>query len=230
MNGPGKERMTRIGAVLFDFDMTLVDSSYAITECTNLLADAKGLARVTREEILKVIGLPIEESWRTLWGCCDPEWLDYYRKNFREVEQRNLRDFPGTRTVPKMLRSMGLKLAVVSNRKFARIAVEKSGLLPFFDVIIGLEDVKNPKPHPEPVLTALERLGVEPGRAVYVGDTDIDVKTAKHAGVVGIGMPTGGFDERNLKASGADFVCSDLREIPKLLGGRAYTNKGEIEL
>ena len=54
--------MTRIGAVLFDFDMTLVDSSYAITECTNLLADAKGLARVTREEILKVIGLPIEES------------------------------------------------------------------------------------------------------------------------------------------------------------------------
>lgn len=206
-----------VAAVLFDFDMTLVDSSYIITECTNLLADAKGLPRVTREELLKVIGLPIEESWRVLWGRFDETWLEFYRSNFREREQGGFIKFPGTIEVPELLKEMGVKVGVVSNRRFAHMAVEKSGLSHLFDTVVGLEDVGNPKPNPESVLLALERLGIEAAWAVYAGDTDIDMNTAVAANVRGIGMTTGAFEREHLLNAGATWVCDDMREIPGLL-------------
>ena len=53
-----------IKAVLFDFDMTLADTSYAIEHCTNLLAEKFGLPKVSRQVVLQGIGLPIEASWR----------------------------------------------------------------------------------------------------------------------------------------------------------------------
>lgn len=203
-----------VAAVLFDFDMTLVDSSYIITECTNLLADAKGLPRVKREDILKVIGMPIEETWRELWGRFDKTWLAFYRSNFREREQGGFIRFPGTVEVPERLRKMGVRVGVVSNRKFAIAAVEKSGLAHLFDTVVGLEDVSNPKPDPESLLLALERLGVAAEQAIYVGDTDIDMQTALAANVFGVGMTTGAFERDQLIRSGAALVCDDIREIP----------------
>lgn len=214
MNEPAE----KITTVLFDFDMTLVDSSYIITECTNKMADAFGLRRITREELMTVIGLPIADAWRKQWGHFEDEWLDMYRAEFRDVEQGGMREFPGTREVPAMLRAAGIKTGVVSNRNFARAAVEKTGLADLFDVIVGFENVTHPKPHAEPLLYALSELGESPSSAVYVGDTDIDMQTAVNAATRGIGMTTGNFDDAGLRAAGATWVCGDLRDIPAIIG------------
>lgn len=208
-----------IKAVVFDFDMTLMDTSYIITECTNLLAGRYGLRRVTREEMLTVIGLPIADSWIALWGRFEEEWLEHYRAHFRGVEQAGFREFPGTREVPARLREAGVRTGVASNRRFAASALEQSGIAPLFDAVVGLEDVTNPKPHPEPILTALSRLGVEPREAAYVGDTDIDMRTAAAAGVMGIGVTTGNFGADALISAGALAVCASLREIPGIVLG-----------
>ena len=85
-------------------------------------------------------------------------------------------------------------------------------------MIIGLEDVTHAKPDPEPLLTALSRLGVEPAQAVYVGDTDIDMKTAAAAGVRGIGVTTGNFGAEQHLAAGAWRVCDSLAEAAALCG------------
>jgi phosphoglycolate phosphatase len=212
------EEPADIRAVLFDFDMTLMDTSYIINECTNMLADAKGLRRVSREETLAVIGLSIEDSWRTLWGKFEPEWLDHYRNEFRLKEEEGFRQFPGTMDTPARLREAGVKTGVVSNRRFARMAVEKSGMSGLFDVIIGLENVANAKPHPEPILTALDEISVPPESAVYVGDTTIDMNAAAAAGVRGLGMTTGNYGAEQLMEAGAEWVCSDLLEIPRVIG------------
>ena len=58
----------KIKAVLFDFDMTLVDSSYAIHHCTKLLAGHLGFDQISREKVLSAIRLTIEDSWRMFWG------------------------------------------------------------------------------------------------------------------------------------------------------------------
>ncbi|MDR1471383.1 MAG: HAD-IA family hydrolase [Synergistaceae bacterium] len=206
-----------VKAVLFDFDMTLMDTSYAITECTNLLAGRYGLRRVTRGEMLKVIGLPIADSWVAIWGRFEEEWLEHYRASFRDVEQSGFKEFPGTRRVPSRLREAGVRTGVVSNRRFAASALEQSGIAALFDVVVGLEDVTNPKPHPEPILTALERLGAEPGDAAYVGDTDIDMRTSVAAGVTGIGVTTGNFGADGLLSAGASRTCESLDEIPPIV-------------
>jgi phosphoglycolate phosphatase len=202
---------------LFDFDMTLMDTSYVITDCTNLLAEHFGLRRVTRDEVLSVIGLEISDSWARLWGRYDDEWLDYYRKHFRATEQAGFREFPDTREAVAVLRENGVRTGVVSNRRFAATAVERSGIAPLFDVIVGLEDVRNAKPHPEPVLTALSRLSAAAARAFYVGDTDIDMKTAAAAGVIGIGVTTGNYGADELKSAGAARACANLTGAAEII-------------
>jgi HAD superfamily hydrolase (TIGR01549 family) len=206
-----------IRAAVFDFDMTLVDSSFAVTECMNLFAAAKGFRKVTREEILSLMGLPIEDELRILWGSFEPDWIDYYRSAFGDRELDMIREFPGARDTLSSLREAGIKVGVATNRGRAKRALSRCGLSNLLDVVIGLEDVKNAKPHPEPVLTAIERIGETPGVAVYVGDAEIDMKTAVAARVPGIGVTTGNFGEERLRAAGASWVCSSLREVPDII-------------
>jgi HAD superfamily hydrolase (TIGR01509 family) len=200
-------------AALFDFDLTLMDTSYAITDCLNLLADEFGLRHQTRDEVIKVIGLPILDSWVRIWGESRSEWLDFYRLKLRDLEHSGFREFPDTRSAVERLRANGILTGVVTNRNNARNAVGDCGLAQLFDVIIGAEDVGNLKPHPEPLLKAMSLLGVETGMALYTGDTDIDMKTAKSAGVRGIGVTTGSFGEEDLISAGAEITFKNLEGV-----------------
>lgn len=210
--------MTEIQAALFDFDMTIVDSSWGIAHCTNEFAKLKGLRPVPRETVMAAIGLTIIDSWKMYWGEFREEWLKEYRENFRSEERRMLRLFPDAVPTLEALRGAGIKTGLVSNRQFARSPAEYLGIAEMFDVIIGLEDVTHAKPDPEPLLAALSRLGVEPARAVYVGDTDIDMKTASAAGVRGIGVTTGNFSAAQHEAAGAWRVCGSLAEAAEICG------------
>ncbi|OUO93783.1 HAD-IA family hydrolase [Cloacibacillus sp. An23] len=207
-----------VKAALFDFDMTLVDSSWGIEHCTNEFAKLKGLRPVPRETVMAAIGLTIEDSWRMYWGEFRQEWLEEYRAKFRAEERRLLRLFPDTLSTLDALRGAGIKTGLVSNRRYARNPAEYLGITDRLDVIIGLEDVTHAKPHPEPLLTALARLGAEPSEAVYVGDTDIDMKAAAAAGVRGIGVATGNFSREQHLAAGAWRACACLAEVPPLCG------------
>ncbi len=209
-----------VRAVLFDFDMTLADSSAAIWHCTNRFAELKGLRPVPRETVMAAIGLTIEDSWRMYWGFFSQELLDEYRAGFREEERRMMRLFPGAAEALGALRAAGIKTGLVSNRRFARSPAEYLGIADKLDAIIGLEDVTRAKPDPEPLLTALARLGTAPEDAVYVGDTDIDMKTAAAAGVRGIGVTSGNFSEKQLMEAGAWRVCESAAGVPCVCGAR----------
>lgn len=210
--------MTDVKAALFDFDMTLVDSSWGIAHCTNEFAKLKGLRPVPREKVMAAIGLTIIDSWKMYWGEFRQDWLEEYREKFRGEERRMMRLFPDTIPTLDALRGAGIKTGLVSNRQFARNPAEYLGIADRFDVIIGLEDVTHAKPAPEPLLTALSRLGVGQERAIYVGDTDIDMKTAVAAGVRGVGVTTGNFNAEQHLAAGAWRVCTSLGEVPALCG------------
>ena len=86
------------------------------------------------------------------------------------------RRFPGIATLLRKLDREGLLLAVVSSRRLAALhrGLDATGLRSHFPVVIGLEDVTTPKPSPEGLLLALERLGAPPAQAVFVGDSDLD--------------------------------------------------------
>ena len=208
----------KIEAVLFDFDMTLVDSSYIITECMNRLAEAKGLRPITRGELLTVIGLELEDSWKVLWGHVGPDWVDFYRANFRELEVGGFREFPGTRKLPEALKKAGIRTGIVSNRHFARAAAERAGIAHLFEIVVGLEDVERGKPAPDSLRFALNGLGLPPESVVYVGDTDLDMAAAVAADVMAVGVTTGNLGADELLAAGAACACDDLLEVPAAIG------------
>ena len=207
-----------VKAFLFDFDMTLVDSSYGIHHCTNLLAEHFGLNNVTRAQVLYTIGFTMEESWKYLFGAFKEEWLQYYRENFRELEESKLKLFPNTVKTLETLHTKGYKVGVVTNRRFAMRPIKATGLEQLLDVVVGLEDGKPPKPDPYILLKGSELAGALPSEVVYVGDTDIDMKTAASANVRGIGMTTGNFSGTELSAAGAWRTMDDLSGILLLMG------------
>ena len=196
--------------------MTLADSSYSITDALNLIAQSRGLRSVTREEILRVIGLPIADSWMALWGEFDESWLAEYREKFVPMEYKGLRLFPGAREVLESLRGLGKKLGVASNRRNVLPALEATDIARYFDSVVGLQDVVLPKPSPDVVIESMERLGVGSEETWYVGDTADDMRTAVAAGVRGIGVESGNFRAADLLEAGAWRAIPSVVDLPSL--------------
>lgn len=207
----------KIKGILFDFDMTLVDSSYAIHRCTNRLADHLGFERISREKVLENIGFTIEDCYRNYWGDFKQEWLDFYRETFRDEEQEDLRLFPGVIETLGTLRERGIKIGVASNRSVVKNVIAATKLSEHIEVSVGSGDVKNAKPEPDMLHMGFELLDVPLENAVYVGDTDIDIKTTIAAGVRGIGVTTGNFSHADFKKFGAWKVMDNIREILPLI-------------
>lgn len=204
--------------VIFDFDMTLVDSSYAIRDTMNMLAEKQGLPPVTREQVLEVIGLPIKESWIKVWNRFEDEWLDSYRESFLESEFKGMHPFPGTERVLTFLREKNVALGVASNRLSPVRPMKATGLYDYFGSALGMGDVENAKPAPDMILKSMEELGFSPGESAYVGDTEDDMAAARAAGVKGIGMTSGNSPAEKLLGAGAWRVADSIEEIIELWG------------
>ena len=149
-----------IKAIMFDFDMTLVDTSHAIAYAMNRFAEIMGLRKVSYDEVLATIGLPMEKSLSVLWQVAKPEWLDIYSSECRPLEYEKMRPFPGVPETLKALRDRGLKLAITSNRRSVKKAIDHLGLGEYFDLVLGLEEVNILKPEPYILLEAIESLGL----------------------------------------------------------------------
>ncbi len=201
---------------LFDFDMTLADSSYAITETTNLMAERAGLPSVTREQLLSVIGLPIRESWFRLWGRFEEQWLTEYRNIFRDREYEGIVLFPRTLEVLDALKGRGVVLGVASNRQDPAPVLKATELSGYFAAAVGMDDVENPKPAPDMVLRGVELLGGTAESCLFVGDTTADMESARNASVRAAGLTTGNCSPESLRDAGASWVFHDIGHVLSL--------------
>jgi HAD superfamily hydrolase (TIGR01509 family) len=216
-------RFSGAEAVLFDFDGTLVDASDAICWSFNAVARERGLAEAPEAAIRAMIGRPLREIFITLLPSVRDADLDglvaEYRAVFGPRAVATSRLMPGAAAAVAALAAAGIALAVVTTRAAdgAAAMLRAMGLGHHFATIVGLEHVARPKPHPEPVLRALETLGAAPERALMVGDTPDDVNAGRAAGASTIAVATGAYDSRALREAGADEVIAQLDELLPLL-------------
>lgn len=184
-------------AVAFDFDLTLADSTAAVVECTNRALVDLGFAAAEAEPVRRTIGLTLPHAFSALTGLSDPDRGVEFSRRFVERANEVMVDltqvYPGVADTLGLLRRRGLKLAIVSTKYRHRIEaiLEKSGLSNAVDVIVGAEDVREPKPHPEGLLFALSRLNVEAPETVFVGDHPFDAEVAARAGTAFVAVRTG---------------------------------------
>ena len=202
--------------IIFDHDMTIVDSSYAIMEGFNYVARHEGLPLVSHELTMQYIATPIPTFCEGLLGEYRPEWIKLYRSVSEKCERELIKPFPDTVPTMKALRDLGVKLAVVSNREKPSLPLERTGLAQYFDVIVGAEEPYGHlayKPDPEMINTLLEHMNIPASDAAYVGDADIDIFTAQGANVRGIGITKGNFSREDFMHLGAWKVIDELGEL-----------------
>jgi HAD superfamily hydrolase (TIGR01509 family) len=192
--------------VLYDWDGTLVDSAAKSFRCYVRVFSTFGIAFDQESyqktytpnwyQTYEAIGLPRER-----WPEADALWTRCY-----EQEPSSL--LPGVREALERFSSRGTAQGLVSSGEASR--VRRGG------------ETEQRKPHPEPLLVGLAKLGVEPDEAAYIGDSPEDVAMARAAGVFAVGIP-GGFPNREaLAASAPDLLAPSLgAALDRLLAGPA---------
>lgn len=201
-----------IKAVIFDIDRVLVDSLRLNLMYFNDLFRKFGGKEFTLESYKPLYHLSSKQLIMKFFPEKPPEQvqdiLDYSRtigsKYFKHARLN-----PG---VPEMLEWLGMryKLGIVSNRRMFDI-LNHFRIARYFDVKVGALDVKNHKPHPEPLLLALERLEVLPDEAVYIGDARSDLETGRAAGI-----PVVIYGNDMVRG---DFNISDFSELKNIVRG-----------
>ena len=125
-------------------------------------------------------------------------------------------------TVPEMvqaLRQRSLRLGIVSTKYRSRITgvLEREALLHGFEVVIGGDDVRQHKPHPQGLFEAIEKLECSPDAVVYVGDSVVDAELAKRAGVPLVVVLSGVTPREHFDTYQPIAVLDSIKELPKII-------------
>jgi phosphoglycolate phosphatase len=151
---------------------------------------------------------------RARWDEADSIWLQHYARERNEL-------LPGAAAALLRLHTAGHAQGIVSSGERARVTQEMSDLqvAAYFSEVVCGGDTEERKPHPEPLLVALQRMGLRADEVAYVGDSPEDVEMARSAAVFAVGIP-GGFPNREgLVASRPDLLAPDLSSaVAHLLG------------
>ena len=210
-------------AVIFDFDYTLADSSQGAIECIGFALREMGLGQVSAEAACRTIGLSLSETFLALGEHHEPHRCDEFHRLFvQRAEEVMAKLTVLYESVPATIESLnerGLRLGIVSTKYRRRIneVLEREALLHGFQVVIGGEDVKQHKPHPQGLFEAIEKLECSPASVVYVGDSIVDAELAKRAGVPLIVVLSGTTLKEHFDNYAPIAVLENISKLPELL-------------
>jgi pyrophosphatase PpaX len=209
-------RPRRLPAILFDMDGTLLDSIELIVQSAEFAFEGRE-RKPSRAEWQALIGTPLDSMLRN-WATGDDDVLAL-RARYREFQLENhdrlVRIYDGVADVLAELHARGHPMAIVSSKldRGIRMSMDYFDLTKYFDVIVGIESTKHHKPNPEPVLFALEKLGVAPKDAVFVGDSPHDVEAGNAAGVSCIACTWGAYTREHIEVAKPAHWIETMREL-----------------
>jgi len=208
--------------VLLDFDGTVVDSLGLIYQCLDDTAKEQLGVPFPRMLWENHIGRPLADTFALLGpeAQARSELLVQAYRRLQAARSDQICAFPGMAETLDVLRSRGVRLAIVTTKMnhIARQHLLSAGLDRHFEVVIGVDDCRAPKPNPEPFRTAMRALGVAPAACLGVGDTALDIHAARAAGVETVAALWSGIAINHLLAAEPDHVLHHPREILSLLG------------
>ena len=204
---------------LFDYDYTLVNSEKGIILCFRSVLDAHGHRDISDERIKKTIGMTLEDAFAVLTGVWNRQVLAAYKDEYTEKARECMSDntvlFPETIAVLTALKERKACVGIVSTKYRYSIMELMNRYFPssFWDIVVGVEDVEEPKPSPMGVYRALRQLGVDKPDVLFVGDSAIDARTAQAAGVDFAGVLHGATPFEELVAYPHVSMMADLTAL-----------------
>lgn len=218
----------RYDAVIFDLDGTLLDTLADLAGSVNAVMEQYGTGcRYSLEQVRSFVGNGIHKLMeRTIPGGLQHPQFDEIEQSFRAHYGEHCMDetepYPGILWLLEWLQREGYGTAIVSNK--ADFAVKKLNSIYFKGLIpsaIGEHEGCRRKPAPDSVLRALSELGVDRTRAVYVGDSEVDIETARNAQMDCILVGWGFRSRDELLAHGADpgRIAANVKELQSMIAG-----------
>lgn len=220
--------MRRYRTLLFDLDGTLIDSVGLIVDSYHHTLLTHGLPPQPDQYWREGIGTPLRVQlapFATPAVTLDTLVATYRTYNLAHHDAR-VRPFPGITDAILELRALGCRLGLVTskNRQGSMRGLGVARIAEAFELIVSADDVTHPKPHPEPVLRALEGLGAAPSDSVYVGDTLHDLESGRAAGVATAAVTWGAFPRRGLEPARPDHWIERATDLLSLAGEGAAGN------
>jgi phosphoglycolate phosphatase len=209
-------------AIVFDFDLTLVDSRRAFIVCHEFVSTQLGLPKVDSEVAARSIGTALPVVFRGLFpdheDLLEP-YLALWQDHADKVMTGLTVALPGSAAVVHSLHAAGFRLGIVSQKRRYRVeeVLARESMLDAFTVVLGGDDVPAFKPDPSGILLALERLQTPAVEALYVGDTAIDAEAASRAGVPFVGVLTGYASRAEFAAWPSLAILESAADLPAVL-------------
>lgn len=220
--------------ILFDLDGTLIETAPEIADAVNDTLVESGRPCVSQQQVNDWIGHGTRELLIQALAFTDGTSADEVRnsKAFAAIEAVFTRHYqrrcgtrshlyPRVRETLQTLRAEGVKLAVVTNKegRYTQVVLDAHALSPLFDRVISGDTLPVKKPDPAAIDDCRARFGVARERALFVGDSSIDVATARNAGIAVWALPYGYNMGEPIEACGPDRVIPDFSALTTHLAG-----------
>jgi phosphoglycolate phosphatase len=220
-----KEANGRVRAFVFDLDGTLIDSKMDLVHSVNAMLLETGRAEQPTELVASYIGHGPEQLIASALG---PDAgreqrrkaLAVFLAHYEEQKLNLTRLYPGV--VEGLHALAGYPMAVLTNKP-TNLSVEilrGLELAHFFRGIYGGDSFEKKKPDPNGALAIVKELGVSPRESTMVGDSDVDIQTARNAGMLAVAVKYG-FGQHNAQSCPADLYVDSLTELAPLAAKRA---------
>lgn len=210
--------------LIFDLDGTLIDSKQDLADSVNATRAWMGLEPLPLEQVSSYVGngAPMLVR-RALPGATEAQlaealrhFLNYYREHMLDATTL----YPGVREALDEMHDAGKHLAILTNKpvRFSVTLLEGLGLDLHFFRIYGGNSFQEKKPHPVGIHALMQERGIAPENTVMVGDSAVDILTARNAGTLACGV-SWGFRPETFEEAPPDLRIDDLRELSRLVCG-----------
>ena len=212
----------RYTTVLFDLDGTLLDTLDDLTDAVNRTLQRYDLPQRTRQEVRSFLGNGAKYLMEHAAPGLDTDRFDALLRDYKADYDKNCRiktaPYPGVDQLLVALKDAGIRTGIVSNKPDSAVQpLFEAFFADTMDTAVGERAGIRRKPAPDTVLAAMERLGATADRTLYVGDSEVDIETARNAGVACASVTWGFRDPDTLKDSGADMLFDSADALRNFL-------------
>ena len=198
-------------AILFDLDGTLLNTLEDLKDSCNAALEACGYAPRTLDEVRRFVGNGVGLLIRRALpeGVGEEEYsrcLALFKAHYQNNLDNKTRPYPGIEQALDALLARGYRIGVVSNKFDAAVKALCAHHFPRIQVAVGEREGVRKKPAPDSALAAAQALGVQPASTLYVGDSEVDIQTARNAGMDCLSVDWGFRPEAVLREAGATRI------------------------
>ncbi len=209
-----------IKGIIFDLDGTLVDSYLPIMESLNYVRHCYGSPPYALDEVKRMVGRGLELLLADAIGKENvSDGVRMFRAKYGKIFLEETKLMPGAQNLVATLGMKGYRMAVVSNKPayFTSEILRSHKIIQYFEIVLGPDTASKPKPDPEMIDKAIEKMSLPRDEVIYIGDMTLDIETSRRAGIKIFAIEGGSSSRQELEKASPDMIFKNLQQLNSFL-------------